>query len=158
MTSLSKEQGISLHDLSLIAHTLSDKSLTIPFYEDIKASAGTGCTNDECELQYINLIPNMLPVKNTKNIEAILVSGDSMTGTINDNDVIFIDKNQTTPQNGKIFVILMCGEVYVKRVFIDPITKKLILKSDNALFPQFEASEDCKIIGRVVANMSIKEL
>jgi phage repressor protein C with HTH and peptisase S24 domain len=150
--------SVSLNELSLIAHTLSEDSIAIKFYEDIRASAGNGFLNGECKPSYINLLPELLPTK-SKNIEAVKVDGDSMTGTIEDGDIIFIDKNYTTQLNGKIYVVLLCDEVYVKRIFKDPSNGKLILKSDNPVYPQFEANcDDFKIIGKVIANMKIKEL
>jgi len=41
----------------------------------------------------------------------------------------------------------------------DQSNKSLILKSDNPHYPQFTITcEDFKIIGRVIANMSIQNL
>lgn len=140
------------------SQSLNKEILHIPFYEDIRASAGTGCINGDCKPTFIKLASKLLPV-NSANIEAIRVMGDSMVGTIDDGDVIFVDKNHLEPLNGKIYVVFMCDEVYVKRIFRDPNTQKLILKSDNPVYPQFEADcEDFKIIGKVIANMNIKEL
>lgn len=147
-----------LKDISLVSNTLSVDVVNIPFYEDINASAGTGCINGECQPSYIQLLPNLLPTK-SKKIDAVKVTGDSMIGTIADGDIIFIDKNYTIPVNGKIYVILLHDEVYVKRIFKNPNSESLILKSDNPVYPQFEINhDDLKIIGKVVANMNIKEL
>lgn len=147
-----------LKDTAIISDVLNEYGKRIPYYEDIKASAGTGYVNEEFKTSYIQLADDILPSK-SKKIEAIRVHGDSMSGTISDGDIIFIDKNATTPANGKIYVVYLCDEVYVKRLFKDPNTKKLILKSDNPVYPQFEATcEDFKIIGQVIASMNIKEL
>lgn len=149
---------VSLQELSMIAHSLSEDSLAIKYYEDIRASAGTGTENGELKPAYINLLPSFLPTR-SKNVVAIKVPEDSMTGTIEDGDIIFVDKNYTEALNGKIYVVLLCEEVYVKRIFKDPSNQKIILKSDNPVYPQFDAScEDFKIIGKVIANMRIKEL
>ena len=146
-----------LKDIAATAAMLNS-NISIPFYKDINASAGYGCTNSECEPSYITLDPSMLPSMST-HIDAISVMGNSMSGTVEDEDIIFVDKNDTQPINGKIYVVYLCEEVYVKRLFIDPNTKKIILQSDNPLFPQFEADcEDFKVIGRVVANMNISKL
>lgn len=154
------DHDADLQDISLIADILHGNKSTvrIPFYEDIRASAGTGCVNEECKPSYIQLLPELLPT-NSKSIDAVKVDGDSMTGSIEDGDIIFVDRNDTAPVNGKIYVVYLCEEVYVKRLFKDPNSKKLILKSDNPVYPQFEAScEDFRIIGRVVVGMNIKEL
>jgi len=143
-----------------ITEALLSSSIAIPYYKDINASAGHGCLNGECKAEYIKLSADMLPGSvNIKELDAIRVSGNSMTPTIQDEDIIFVDKSEAQAQNGKIFVVYLCDEVYVKRVFIDPVTKKLSLASDNPVFPTFAADcEDFKIIGRVVANMQISKL
>ncbi|MDQ7067760.1 MAG: S24 family peptidase [Sulfurimonas sp.] len=135
-----------------------DNNITIPFYSEINASAGHGCINGECEATNITISKDMLPSFSTK-IEAIRVSGNSMTPTIEDEDIVFIDKNQTDPINGKIYVVYLCEEVYIKRLFIEPKTKDIILNSDNPIFPQLKADcEDFRIIGLVTANMHISKL
>ena len=146
-----------LKDISTVKNLLED-NLSIPFYKDINASAGYGCTNGECLSTNITISKDMLPSFSNK-IEAIRVSGNSMTPTIEDEDIIFIDKNQVEPVNGKIYVLFLCDEVYVKRIFIEPKSKEIILNSDNPIFPQIKADcEDFKIIGRVIANMQIAKL
>ena len=146
-----------LGDISAVSAMFS-KTISIPYYKDINASAGYGCTNGDCKPIYINMAPDMLPTT-SKSIEAIRVVGNSMSGTIEDEDVIFIDKSDTDAVNGKIYVLFLCDEVYVKRIFIEPRDKSIILKSDNPLFPQLKADcEDFRIIGRVVANMQISKL
>ena len=39
----------------------------------------------------------------------------------------------------KIFVVLINDELYIKRLFKNPITKKIICSSDNPKNPSFEA-------------------
>lgn len=146
-----------LNDISTISAMLNG-NISIPYYKDINASAGYGCTNGECKPARITLIASMLPVSG-KNIEAIKVMGNSMSGTIEDDDVIFINKDDCEVQDGKIYVVYLCDEVYVKRLFTEPKTKAIILKSDNPLFPQLNADcDDFKVIGRVIANMQISKL
>jgi len=137
---------------------LLNSNTIIPYYKNIQASAGNGCTNSDCKSTNITLAKDMLPTLSDK-IEAIKVSGNSMHPTIDDDNVIFIDKNITTPQDGKIFVVFLCNEVYVKRIFIEPKTKEIILNSDNPLFPQLKADcDDFRIIGKVIATMKIDKL
>lgn len=148
----------SEEELKLLSNALNDKKITVPYYEDIRASAGNGCINGECTPSSIAILPKLIYAK-SKNVEAIRVSGDSMTGSIEDGDIIFFGKNYTEIINGRIYVVVLGDEVYVKRIFKAPNTPRLILKSDNPVYPQFEAIEDeFKIIGKVIANMRIKEL
>ena len=159
MRDKNEKEIVSLNDLSAIANSLNKNAVQIPFYEDIRASAGTGCINGECEPTYIQLVPELLPTR-SKEVDAIRVHGDSMSNTVDDGDIIFVDKNDNGLINGKIYVVYLCEEVYVKRVFKDPSgTNKFILKSDNPVYPQFDvACDDFRVIGRVVGNMNIKKL
>lgn len=152
------ENDVLLEDISTIANSLKNNSIKIKYYEDINASAGNGYINSEYENSYIQLVPNILPTK-SKSVEAIRVYGDSMESTIKDKDIIFIDRASTNIINGKIYVVLVKDEVYVKRIFKHPNNKKLILKSDNPLYPQFEIElYEFTIIGLVVASMNMKDL
>ncbi|MCX6076023.1 MAG: hypothetical protein NTW78_03960 [Campylobacterales bacterium] len=155
---LQVDGDITLKDIATITSMLN-KSISIPYYKDIHASAGYGCTNGNCKPSYISLSPDMMPNKSSDAMDAIRVTGNSMSPTIEDEDVIFIDKSDITPKDGKIFVVYLCDEVYVKRLFIEPKTKEIFLHSDNPLFPKMETDcEDFKIIGRVIANMQITKL
>jgi len=146
-----------LHDISITSGLLNS-GISIPYYKDINASAGYGCTNSDCKPTYITLAPSMIP-SSSKKIDAIKVAGNSMSPTIEDEEIIFVDKNDIQPIEGKIYVIYLCEEVYVKRLFIEPKSKAIFLKSDNPIFPQIDADcEDFKIIGRVIANMKISKL
>lgn len=146
-----------LKDIKAVKNMLDD-NLDIPFYKDINASAGYGCSNGECLSTNITISKDMIPTV-SKNIEAIRVSGNSMYPTINDEDIIFINKDSQEPQNGKIYVVFLCDECYVKRIFIDPKTKDITLNSDNPIFPVLKVDcEDFRIIGQVVANMKISKL
>lgn len=153
---IKKEDNTLLEDIYKISQSLD--SLSIPFYEDIKASAGNGYINSDNPTSVIQLAPHIIPYANS-HTQAIRVSGDSMSGTIEDNDIIFIDRNNHELINGKIYVLRLDDEVFVKRIFKDIANKRLILKSDNSLYPQFEIDkEDFVVIGRVIANISIKKL
>jgi len=133
-------------------HDLGEK-ITVKFFPDISASAGMGCLNgDFCEYELITIDRSLVPDVMSKNIEALRVNGDSMDPTIKDRDVIFVDKSQRIPINGKIFVVKFSGEVYAKRIFKAP--KSLIIKSDNPQYPQYEVQPDeIEILGQIIYNM-----
>jgi phage repressor protein C with HTH and peptisase S24 domain len=139
---------------------LLDNTMQIPFYEDISASAGYGCINGDCAAatMHISISRDMVP-SSSRNIDAVKVRGSSMEQTLHDGDVIFVDKNDTTIHDGKIYVVYLCDEIYVKRAFIDPKSKEILLHSDNPLFPTVKVDcDDFRIIGRVISNMQIKKL
>lgn len=142
-----------LADIARTEALLSD-TIAIPYFTDVISTAD-GKPHDH---SYIKLMQDFLP-KHSKELEAIRINGNSMDPTILDQDIIFVDKEEREPVNGKIYLVFLCDEVYIKRIFIEPVTKEILLKSDNPIFPQFKADcSDFKIIGRVIANMHITRL
>ena len=127
--------------------------IAVKMFPDISASAGYGCLNgDHCEFETIFVDRNLLPRTSSKQIEAIKVNGDSMSSTLNDGDMIFVDKLQHEVKNGKIFIIRMNDEIFVKRLYISP--NGLIVKSDNPDYPQFNIKKDeIEILGQVIYTM-----
>jgi phage repressor protein C with HTH and peptisase S24 domain len=153
---LVSENAINEKNKSLITDCeyilIKSNSREVKFYPNIRASAGNGYINDETETEIIYYPKNLLPLGGV--IEAIKVDGDSMEPTIKNGSIIFIDTMRHSPINGKIFVVLVGDEVYVKRIFKTTDVKKLIITSDNSVYPQMEVpSIDCRIIGQVVLNV-----
>lgn len=97
-------------------------------------SAGNGQFNDHAEvigglvfkrawLKRMNL--------REQNLQVIYVQGHSMEPTISDADVVLIDQSQTTPHDGRIYLIRKHdGELIIKRL-IQTMTGGWIIRSDN---------------------------
>ena len=122
--------------------------IAVRMFPDVSASAGYGCLNgDQCEYETIYVDRNLLEKTSSKSIDAIKVHGDSMFPTMREGDMIFVDKLQHEIKNGKIFIIRMNEEVFVKRLYTYP--KGIIVKSDNPEYPQFEVQKkDIEIFER----------
>lgn len=150
--------GPTIDDFDLLEEELnSQNTISIPFYTDIKASAGTGCIAAESCKEYIK-IPKMFLPDDYSSLEVLSVHGDSMESTFYDNDLIIIDKSKKDFINGKIFIVLYDDELYVKRMFKLP-QNRIILKSDNKYYPDIEViSDNFKIIGQVVKALNFKNL
>lgn len=139
-----------------------DNLITISF-ERSSASAGSGIMLDDSPLidnmtfdkNYLTSI--LPPNTNFDDIICITASGDSMKPTINDGDILFIDKSKRDNPNG-IYVIIVNGELRVKRI-LKKLDGTLIIQSDNPLYPQ-ETYEPEKsnftitIKGKVIFNLS----
>ena len=131
----------------------SSNEILIPYYDDIKASAGLGAINgDVREPEYIHL-PRSLMCKGCRSkTEAIKCSGDSMTPFLKDGDIMFVDRNQTELKDGDVYVVRFGEDIFVKRLFRVP--GKLIAKSDNPLYPEFDLTSDSfEILGKVIYKM-----
>ncbi|WP_373070670.1 XRE family transcriptional regulator [Sulfurimonas sp.] len=147
-------------DFSLKVKNLSDapfnNSFSIPYYKDMEHY-----NSDENSVNSIDIsmAKDMLELISSENIEAIRVTSNSMNPTIKEGDVIFIDKDDVKASNEKIYLVLLCDEIYLKRVFIEPKSKEIILNSDNLIFPQLKADcQDFRILGKVIAKMNISKV
>lgn len=89
-----------------------------------------------------------------ENLIAIRVRGRSMEPTFNEGDTVFINKKDTEPFDGAVFVINYEGEDVIKRLSRD--AGDWWLTSDNPNQQQFHRKlcrgAECIIIGRVVRS------
>lgn len=137
---------------------LLDNNLVIlPYYENIKASAGNGYINYDDKKAYIKIPFELVPVSN-KELEIIKVDGDSMEETISSGDFIFVNKKCIDAINGKIYLVRYEDELYIKRYF--NINNEIILKSDNKFYPDIKPkpNEHLELCGKVVGRLNRKDL
>lgn len=129
------------------------KDILIPYYDDIRASAGMGATNgDVREPEYIHLPPTLIRSGCRSRTEAIKCSGDSMIPFLKDGDIMFVDKSQIEIKDGDVYVVRFGEDTFVKRLFRVP--GKLIAKSDNAIYPEFDLTSDSfEVLGKVIYKM-----
>lgn len=126
--------------------------LEIPYYDNIKSSAGFGAVNGRIEKPEMFTLPKNLLPSASKETEAIRCTGDSMSPSLQDGDIMFIDRANTDLHDGEIYVVRVEDELYVKRLVRVP--GKIIAKSDNNSYPDFELSGDnFEILGRVIYRM-----
>jgi phage repressor protein C with HTH and peptisase S24 domain len=145
---------IQEHDLP---HIDEDSMIIVPYFKDIRAAAGAGCSNDdesESDISYIVLPRDGYPElsRSAQHLHAITAHGDSMEGNIMDGAILLIDFCDRGHESGKIYVVNAGGEVMVKRLFSDPSNpEKLILQSDNVYYPKFTLDRsEVSVVGRVV--------
>jgi len=139
--------------------------ISFTFFPDIQASAGHGCNNGDAAKQYISYpleyARDILNLSNLKSIEMILVDGVSMSPTLSDRDVIFVDRDDVEVRSDKVYVYLWEGEVFVKRL-LKKLDGTIEIKSDNPSYESEymdkESFKSITIIGRVVKNMRLEDL
>lgn len=126
--------------------------LHIPYYDNIKSSAGFGAINGRVEEPEMFTLPKHLIPSASKDTEAIKCSGDSMSPALQDGDIMFIDRADNDVHDGEIYVVRAEDELYVKRLVRVP--GKIIAQSDNKAYPDFELSGDnFEVLGRVIYRM-----
>ncbi|EFP0121632.1 helix-turn-helix domain-containing protein, partial [Campylobacter jejuni] len=110
--------------------TLNDDMINIPFFENVRASAGSGAYNDEESTQALGLSKSFLRecfgLYSFINLSVILGQGDSMAPTLPENCYLLIQQGEVA--EGEICVTRIEDELYVKRLQKRP---KLKLLSDN---------------------------
>lgn len=115
----------------------------IPLFSRI--SAGVGLITDEEPSDYISL-PG---IRNTENVFAINVKGDSMEPTIKNHSIILCRQGESV-LDGEVAAFLVNGESFVKRLKMNK--NYVALLSDNPNYqPIYVYPEDeFKIIGKVL--------
>lgn len=130
--------------------TLNDDIVSIPFYEDIRASAGSGAYNEAETAEQLNFPKSFLRqyfgIISFNNLSIIIGSGDSMFPTLPENCYLVIQQGNV--REGEICVARIEDELYVKRLQKRP---RLKLISDNKAYDPIELDgANFEIIGRVV--------
>ncbi len=151
---LTGKQPEQLQDKN-VSFSLDSEFAHIPV-RDVVVSAGHGVNND-CEdvLYHFAYRKDWLKSRGLfeKDLEIIVVRGDSMEPTINDGDSILINTAENDPQDGHIYVIRGGDTLWVKRAQRQ-FDGGLLLLSDNKTYPpmrlDLETLQDVQVIGKVV--------
>ena len=143
-TEIMSSKGVSL------PQTLNDDIVSIPFYEDIRASAGSGAYNEAETAEQLNFPKSFLRqyfgLISFNNLSIIIGKGDSMSPTLPENCYLLVQNGSVN--DGEICIARLDDELYVKRLQKRP---KLKLISDNKAYDPIELEgENFNIIGRVV--------
>lgn len=136
----------------------TEKFARIRYFKDIYASAGGGSENYNVKEEYLNVDETMLShmgiMGRVKKIEAINVMGDSMEPTLNDGNVVFIDREQTSVNRGGIFVVSTPGGLFIKRLQLKANGMIDLISDNSAYGPESVAYDDVEVIGKVVGAVS----
>lgn len=82
---------------------------------------------------------------------AAQVEGDSMHPTLAEGDSVLVDTADRRLRDG-IFALKADGTLYIRRISINPVTRKVTVSSDNTVYPSWADCDPSSIdlIGRVV--------
>lgn len=145
------------------AGEIEDDVLSINEYDLICASAGDGssCPEHENELGVLKITKDSIrgvSKLDYKHLSFINVSGDSMEPLFHDRDQVLINTNSKKIKDGKVYVISMNEELFIKRIYkeLDGSIKAI---SENKRYPPFIIQKDSfesknlSIIGLVEASI-----
>nr|DAI68093.1 MAG TPA: Repressor protein CI [Caudoviricetes sp.] len=129
---------------------------------DVSASAGAGSpSKDVVEvIRSIEYVPDQARVifgnRPESSVKLINVRGDSMEGTIEPGDLIFVDVAVSSFDGDGIYVFDFNGDMFVKR--LQKVKSELIVISDNPRYREWSISEEemhmLNVAGRVMLSQS----
>ncbi|AVD82669.1 cI repressor protein [Pseudomonas sp. SWI6] len=111
---------------------LNGRYAYVPQY-DAKAAAGLGSENPHVEIRStLAFKREWLKVKGAKPDQLIVIyaEGESMWPTINDRDVLLVDRSKVDPVDRQVFVLAGADGTIVKRLIQGPLGQ-WVLRSDN---------------------------
>lgn len=87
-----------------------------------------------------------------KNLCVLIVQGDGMAPELQNGQKVIVDTSQTEIIDNHIYAISINNNVFIKKMFKELGTGKLIARSENQSYPDkhFNSNDELKIIGRVV--------
>lgn len=131
--------------------------VTLPIYNEIRASAGPGAAVPTTE-QADGVVAFARPFlrdqgANPDRCSIIWARGDSMQPTIPDGSILVVDCSQTEVVNGCIYVLNVDDDLMVKRVR-RRLDATIEIVSDNSMYPpeslRAEQLRQLRVVGRVV--------
>ncbi|MBC8949340.1 MULTISPECIES: XRE family transcriptional regulator [Xenorhabdus] len=132
---------------------------------DIQASAGVGIMVNSEFIETIRSIEytadearSLFGGRSADSMKMITVNGDSMSGTFEPRDQIFVDITKNYFDGDGIYIFILENQVYIKRLQLQ--YKRLAILSDNPKYETWyldeEATQGLFIQGKVLISQSIK--
>jgi phage repressor protein C with HTH and peptisase S24 domain len=124
---------------------------------DVRVSAGAGALAGEERLlgriAFDQAWLRRMRIADRKKLSLIRVEGDSMTPTLSDGDEILVDGGNAAPRvRDGIYVLRIEDALVVKRVALNPASRRLSITSDNEAYPSWPDCDPAAVdlVGRVV--------
>jgi hypothetical protein len=134
----------------------TSKFFRVRYYADLRASAGGGADVFDENYEMISIdekIVQKMTGSDSRKLEAIHVSGDSMEPTLQDGSIVFVDREQTDIKKEGIFIAATTAGLFIKRIR-QRADGMVELISDNKTYsPEVLLSDEVKIVGKVVGNI-----
>lgn len=140
-----------------------EEGIKVPFYPDVALSAGAGLEPTTEEHFWIEISPDLMlkliGVVYKKGLTLLPVYGDSMEPTLKSGSVVMVRlwEYENHFINGAIYAFRVDGDLFVKRVEIDPVNQIITFKSDNPNYSSFQMKKEdigrLQIIGRVLIDL-----
>ena len=128
----------------------------IKYFPSVSVSAGGGAFENEDDFESLDVPPYFIDMlggqENLKNIEAINVTGDSMEPTLNNENIVFLDRSKDNLSREGVYAFTTNHGLFVKRIQ-KRADGKLDIISDNKDYPvQVLVPGELNILGKVVGS------
>ena len=145
---LCSKEDISL-DYLFGSVTDSGQTVSVPFYDKIELSAGSGSFMDDSSIVRV-LIPRTFISGMSNNLCLTRVRGDSMEPTLSNNTLVIIDLDDVAIVDGKTFAVEYDGSLFVKNIQCLG-ANSIQLVSVNRIYSPIlvESNRSFKVLGRV---------
>ncbi len=142
----------------------TDNIIQIKYFKNINCSAGGGAINYDDNFEYISIDRAFIDSLYKSNLAkedslfAIKILGDSMETILSNEDIVFIDKDNTDIAKDGIFVISTNMGLFVKRVNVIS-DKSVELISDNKNYKRevmhIDDLDSFKVLGKVIGKIEL---
>lgn len=130
---------------------LQEGEVLVPILQQkLSAGAGQEWMPEDFTDERLPLLSRFIKPYKKEDVFAAPVRGDSMTGIqLFDGDIAFFVKCEMDGDG--IYVISVDGEIYIKRIEIDPFDRKLVIKSENDRYePKVVDPDRVELLGKVI--------
>ena len=124
---------------------------------DVDASAGPGALAEEerrlGQIAFDSQWLRRMRIADRSLLSVIGVQGDSMAPTLSDGDEILVDRGDAASRlRDGVYVLRIEDALVVKRVALNPASRRVSVRSDNAAYPSWPDCDPTSIdvVGRVV--------
>lgn len=131
-----------------------DGTNLVPVY-DVSASAGHGSIVDAedhiSNLAFSSQYLREMTSAKGKQLAAIRVKGDSMSPTIQDDDMVVIDTTKASLDYDGMFVIRVGEVLQIKRIGRGTRKSSVMVIADNSLYPPVDTDRsEIEVVGKVI--------
>ena len=127
-----------------------------------EAGAGNGCESLPEVVSYIDVLESYVRRQlgaNPRTIKVLTARGNSMTGQIEDGDIMFVEQTSEFTDDG-IYILTLDNLVRVKRLSVSALSQQVIIESNDGRkaeeLPLKDVPHRLHIQGRVVGAWSLR--
>ncbi|WP_024955178.1 LexA family transcriptional regulator [Sulfurospirillum arcachonense] len=136
----------------------SEKFERVHYFKDIYASAGGGALNYDEQSDFLTLDEEMVNhlggKQSIKNIHALNVLGDSMEPTLNDGDIVFMDRESKNPNKNGVYIVSTPVGLFIKRLQLKSDGMVALVSDNESYSDELVNADDIEVLGKVIGTMS----